>query len=873
MSTNKTTDHQQNQNEREKLIIVGNGMVGHRFCEILSQCGATRRYAITVYGEEKLPAYNRVKLSEYFEKLSAEPLMLTDAAWYANHDIELKTSARIKEIDHIQQFVVDDSGAEHAYDHLVLATGAEAFVPPLPGKELKGVFVYRTIEDLEAIIDYAQNASSAAIIGGGLLGLEAAKASLDMGLKTHVIEMASRLMPRQLDEQGASFLREKIEALGVNVHTNVMTRAIIENGEGDETVSGLAYAKMEDGQSPADMDGAEGDVLDVDLVIISAGIRARDELARDSGLQLGARGGIVIDERCQTSAEGVYAIGDVASFNDMVYGLVAPGYDMAEVVANNLMDEDKSFAGADLSTQLKLIGIDVASFGDAFAETEDCEVVRFVNPQGGIYKKLVVSGDGQRLIGGMMVGDATDYSRLTQICDNDVVLPKDLSALFFQGGEGSQMQVTVPGTAQICKCYSVTKDNLLEAINQGGCTDVGALKEKTKAGTGCGGCLPQMGELLHGELKKMGRSVVPHLCEHFALTRQELFAVVKIKELKTFSEVIQTAGSGHGCEICKPAVASILASVWNECVAKPAHNVIQDTNDRFLANIQKGGSYSVVPRVPGGEITPAQLIRIGEVAKKYELYTKITGGQRIDLFGARVDQLPGIWEELIEVGLESGHAYGKSLRTVKSCVGSTWCRFGVQDSTTMAIRIEERYRGLRSPHKLKSAVSGCIRECAEAQSKDFGIIATENGWNLYVCGNGGAKPQHAVLLASDLDDDTLIRYIDRFLMYYVRTADKLERTAWWFNKLEGGIEHLRDVIIEDRLGIAAELEADMEHHVATYQCEWKAVVENPELRMQYRHFANDDAPDDNIRFKEQRGQRVPVAWDAATNDRETVQQG
>ena len=849
-----------NTTEKQKIIIIGNGMVGHRFCEMLVQFGATDRYTIEVFGEEPRPAYNRVKLSEYFEKLSADPLMLANPDWYRDHEIELRTNARVQEIDHIQRFVVDDAGQEHPYDHLVLATGAAPFVPPLPGRELKGVFVYRTIEDLEAIIEYAQDATSAVVIGGGLLGLEAAKASLDMGLETHVIEMASRLMPRQLDDQGAKFLRDTIEELGVNVYTNVVTRAIVEDGS-EGRVGGLAYAVMQDGQSPQDLDGVEGEVLDCDLVIISAGIRARDELARDSGLEIGNRGGIAINERCQTNDANVYAIGDVASYKDMVYGLVAPGYDMAEVVARNLMGEDRVFDGADLSTQLKLIGIDVASFGDAFAESEGCEVVRFINPQGGIYKKLVVSGDGQRLIGGMMVGDATDYSRLVQICDNEVVLPKDLNALFFSGGADNQLHIEVPGTAQICKCYSVTKDDLIHAINRDGCSDIAEIKKITRAGTGCGGCLPQVGELLHVELKKQGRAVVPHLCEHFALTRQELFAVVKIKELKTFSEVLRTAGSGLGCEVCKPAVASILASVWNDIVAKPEHTVIQDTNDRFLANIQRGGTYSVVPRVPGGEITPDQLIRIGEVAKKYELYTKITGGQRIDLFGARVDQLPAIWEELIEVGLESGHAYGKALRTVKSCVGSTWCRFGVQDSTSMAILIEERYRGLRSPHKLKSAVSGCIRECAEAQSKDFGVIATEKGWNLYVCGNGGAKPQHAILLASDVDDQTLIRYIDRFLMYYIRTADKLERTAWWYNKLEGGIEHIRDVVIDDKLGIAAELEADMERHVATYQCEWKAVVENPELRMQFRHFANDDQPDENIRFKAQRGQRVPVAWE------------
>jgi nitrite reductase (NADH) large subunit len=333
-----------------------------------------------------------------------------------------------------------------------------------------------------------------------------------------------------------------------------------------------------------------------------------------------------------------------------------------------------------------------------------------------------------------------------------------------------------------------------------------------------------------------------------------------LQGLRTFSELIRQHGSGEGCEICKPAVASILASTFNDYILQTEHAGLQDTNDRFLANIQRDGTYSVVPRLAGGEVTPDQLIWLGKIAKKYGLYTKITGGQRVDMFGARLDQLPHIWRELVAAGFESGHAYGKAIRTVKSCVGSTWCRYGVQDSVAFAVRIENRYKGLRAPHKLKGAVSGCARECAEAQGKDFGIIATEKGYNLYVCGNGGMKPQHAVLLASDIDAETAIRYLDRFLMFYVKTADRLQRTAPWFNRLEGGIEYLRQVIIQDSLGICAELEAQMAHVVGTYQCEWKTTLESPEKLRMFRSFVNTDQADPSIVFVPERKQHRPAFW-------------
>jgi nitrite reductase (NADH) large subunit len=353
-------------------------------------------------------------------------------------------------------------------------------------------------------------------------------------------------------------------------------------------------------------------------------------------------------------------------------------------------------------------------------------------------------------------------------------------------------------------------------------------------------------------------AVTNHLCEHFKHSRQELFHLVRIGQLKTFGEILQKHGRGRGCDICMPAVASILASCWNEMILKPAHAPLQDTNDRFLANLQKNGTYSIVPRVPGGEITPQKLIVLGQVAQKFGLYTKITGAQRIDLFGARVEQLPLIWADLIAAGFESGHAYGKALRTVKSCVGSTWCRYGVQDSVAMAIDIENRYRGLRAPHKIKMAVSGCTRECAEAQGKDVGVIATEKGWNLYVCGNGGMKPRHAELLATDLDDKTLIRFIDRFLMFYIRTGDRLQRTSVWLENLEGGIEYLKKVVCDDSLGIGAELEAEVQRHVESYACEWKNAIETPDILRRFQHFVNSEAPDANVVFITERGQPVPA---------------
>jgi nitrite reductase (NADH) large subunit len=690
-----------------------------------------------------------------------------------------------------------------------------------------------------------------------LLGLEAAKALKDLGLTTHVVEFAPRLMAVQVDDGGGRVLRAKIEALGVKVHTGKNTVDIV---DGTTCKHKMKFA-----------DGSE---LETDLILFSAGIRPRDELAKQAGIAMGERGGIVIDNNCQTSDPDIYAIGECALWNGKLFGLVAPGYQMAQIVADRLLGKvDTLFAGADMSTKLKLLGVDVASLGDAHATSPGARCYTFVDERKQVYKKLVVNEDYSKLLGGVLIGDAEDYGTWLQMMLNGLALPANPEELIVPVMEGGKKPAglgvsALPASAQICSCNNVTKGAICSSIDAG-CTTIGALKTGTKAATSCGGCLPLVNQLLKAELARKGVSVSDHICEHFPYSRQQLFHLVRIGSVKTFEDMLNKHGQGLGCDICKPAIASILASCWNEFVLKRSNAVLQDTNDYFLANIQKDGTYSVVPRVPGGEITAEKLIVIGQVAKKFGLYTKITGGQRIDLFGAQVHQLPLIWKELIDAGFESGHAYGKALRTVKSCVGSTWCRYGVQDSVGFAIELENRYKGLRAPHKIKFAVSGCTRECAEAQSKDVGVIATEKGWNLYVCGNGGMKPRHADLLASDLDSATLVKYVDRLLMFYVRTADRLQRTATWLDNLEGGLDYLKQVVCEDSLGIAAELESDMARVVATYQCEWNTAINDVQTLKRFRHFVNSEKSDENVVFIEERGQIRPATLEERAQRRKT----
>lgn len=821
----------------EHIVIVGNGMVGHHLVAKLVEQQAHLEKLITVIGEERFIAYDRVQLSSLFSGKSHEDLMLSSEEWYQKHGINLILGSEVTAINRVQKSIILDGDDVLGYDSLVLATGSYPFVPPVPGHERDGIFVYRTLDDLSSIRNACDKAKTGAVIGGGLLGLEAANALRLLGVETHVIEFAPRLMPVQLDDGAGTILKEKIEKLGLTVHTSTATEKIIDG----ETAKHRMVFK-------------DAEPLEVDVIVFSAGIRPQDALARQCGLEIGERGGIVINDSCQTSDANIYAIGECALWQQRIFGLVAPGYAMARAVAGQIMGQGGDFTGADMSTKLKLLGVDVASIGDAQMQTEGAQELVLQDTCTGSYKKLVVDQSGTQLLGAILVGDNSDYDALLQAYLNKTVLPEHPAYLLF---DTSSLSGEVSDDTMICSCHNVTKGALVTAIHAGA-VELNDLKAATKAGTGCGGCSSMVKSVLDAELVAMGIEVNNHVCEHFEYSRQELFHICQVEEIKDFDTLLDKHGHGLGCDLCKPTAASIFASLWNEHIMEPQLSRLQDTNDAFMANMQKDGSYSIVPRVPGGEITPDKLIVLGEVAKKYDLYTKITGGQRVDLFGAQMEQLPEIWRELINAGFETGHAYGKSLRTVKSCVGSTWCRYGVDDSVGLAIELENRYKGLRSPHKLKFAVSGCTRECAEAQSKDIGVIATENGWNLYVCGNGGMRPRHADLLASDLSKEQLIALIDRVLMFYVRTADKLQRTSVWLENLEGGLDYLKQVVIEDSLKLCEQLEQQMSHVINSYQCEWKSTVESEEKLRKFRPFINHQEGSMALPYQRIREQRIPV---------------
>ncbi|HUP91317.1 MAG TPA: FAD-dependent oxidoreductase, partial [Solimonas sp.] len=629
-----------------KVVVIGHGMVGHKFLESLAKSSPAAQ--VTVLCEEPRPAYDRVHLTSYFSGKSADDLSVVAPGFFEQSGHVLRVGCKSTAINRELKVVRASDGSEHPYDKLVFATGSFPFVPPLPGKDRPGCFVYRTIEDLEAIAAASKEGRVGVVVGGGLLGLEAAKALHDLGLETHVVEFAPRLMAVQIDDGGGRVLRRKIEQLGVKVHTGKSTTSI------------------EDGATLRHrMKFADGGELEADLIVFSAGIRPRDELAKLAGLKLGERGGIAIDNHCRTSDPDVYAIGECALWNGRIFGLVAPGYEMARVAAAHVLHPSPlagegpgergspasapslptngfaigppppregggdvarpaaaEFLGADMSTKLKLMGVDVASIGDAHAATPGALTCSFVDEVKQVYKKLVVDAQQKRVLGAVLVGDAAEYGELLQMMLNGLALPSAPECLILpsigekKAGAGVG---ALPDAAQICSCNNVSKGAICAAVD-GGATSIGALKTCTKAATSCGGCAPLVTSLLKHELKRKGVAVDNHLCEHFPYSRQQLYHLVRIDQLKSFDAVLGKHGKGLGCDICKPTVASILASCWNEFVLKREHAVLQDSNDYFLANIQKDGTYSVVPRVPGGEITAEKLIVIGQVAQKYGLY-------------------------------------------------------------------------------------------------------------------------------------------------------------------------------------------------------------------------------------------------------------
>jgi len=829
-----------------KIAVIGNGMVGHRFIEDLLDKAPSDQFEITVFCEEPRKAYDRVHLSSYFSHHTAEELSLVREGYYEKHGVKVLVGERAITINRQDKLIHSNTGRSIYYDKLVMATGSYPWIPSIKGADTQDCFVYRTIEDLNAIEACARRSKRGAVVGGGLLGLEAAGALKNLGVETHVIEFAPMLMAEQLDQMGGEQLRSKIERLGVQVHTSKNTLEIVQKG--NEARKTMLFA--------------DGSSLEIDFIVFSTGIRAQDKLAAQCGLEIATpRGGIAINNHCQTSDPDVYAIGECASWNHQIFGLVAPGYKMAQVAVDNLLGNKSQFTGADMSAKLKLLGVDVGGIGDTHGRTPNTRSYVYLDENKEVYKRLIVSEDNKALLGAVLVGDTSDYGNLLQLVLNAIELPENPDTLILPSYANSPKSALgvdkLPDSAQICSCFDVTKGDLVKAINKG-CHTVAALKAETKAGTGCGGCIPLVTQVLNAELAKAGIETNNNLCEHFAFSRQELYHLIRVEGIKSFEQLLHKYGKGYGCEVCKPTVGSLLASCWNNYILEPELTPLQDTNDNFLGNIQKDGTYSVIPRSAGGEITPEGLMEIGRISREYNLYTKITGSQRIGMFGAQKDDLPEIWRQLINAGFETGHAYAKALRMAKTCVGSTWCRYGVGDSVGFGVELENRYKGIRTPHKMKFGVSGCTRECAEAQGKDVGIIATEKGWNLYVCGNGGMKPRHADLLAADLDHDTVITYLDRFMMFYIRTADKLNRTSVWLENLEGGIDYLRSVIIDDKLNLNAQLESELARLREKVICEWRETVDSPEAQVRFRHFINSTLRDPNVQTVSEREQHRPA---------------
>ena len=589
---------------KAKIVVVGNGMVGHHFVEEMSK---HEDYQVTVLSAESRLAYDRVYLSSYFAGKTAEDLALTTPEHYDELGVNFETNAKVTNIDKSAKVVTTESGESFAYDKLILATGSYPFVPPIPGGDVEHSLVYRTIDDLEAIQASANVSKVGVVIGGGLLGLEAAKALKELGLETHVVEFAPQLMAVQVDGGGGRVLRAKIEELGVQVHTSKATNVI---EEGDKHRYKLCFS--------------DDTVLETDLILFSAGIRPYDNLAREFDLELGARGGIVIDNQCKTSDADIYAIGECALWNNFIYGLVAPGYNMAKVAVKNICGEAAEFTGADMSTKLKLMGVEVGSIGDAHAKTEGALTYTYENQPEAIYKKIVVSADKTKMLGAVLIGDTSEYDSLLQYMLNDIDLPESPEGLILpSAGDKPTLGVdALPDSASICSCHNVTKGDIIAAIDCGA-VDVGQVKSDTKAGSGCGGCAALVKSVADNEFEKRGVEVKKDICEHFAYSRREIYDLVSVEKIKTFDELLDKHGKGLGCEICKPLAGSVLASVWNDYILKKPHLSLQDTNDTYLGNMQKDGTYSVVPRIAGGEITPDKLIVLGEVAKKYNLYTNL----------------------------------------------------------------------------------------------------------------------------------------------------------------------------------------------------------------------------------------------------------
>ncbi|WP_340023424.1 nitrite reductase large subunit NirB [Paenibacillus sp. FSL K6-1096] len=797
--------------KRKKLVLVGNGMAGVRAIEHLLKL-APEAYEITIFGREPHPNYNRIMLSSVLAGgASLDEIVINDLAWYESFNIRLYTGHTVTSINTAARTVTTDQGITAAYDELILATGSNPFMLPIPGVEKENVIAFRDIKDTQIMQDISQKYSKALVIGGGLLGLEAARGLLHLGMSVSVVHIHDYIMERQLDETAAIMLRKELEAQGMKFLLKKQSEAIL----GQKRAKGLLFA--------------DGMAAEADLIVMAVGIKPNVELARRSGIEVNR--GIVVNDYMETSLPGIYAVGECAEHRGIAYGLVAPLYEQGAVLAKRLAGvPTEGYAGSVTSTKLKVSGVDVFSAGQ-YTEQPGTKALRFQDETEGIYKKLVIRED--KLIGAVLFGDTNDGAELFSMIkkgenikgrEKELLLGVPADAL--ASPKGNRLEGMADDEI-ICGCNGVTKGTIAEAITTGGCTSVGQIKACTKASASCGGCKPLVEGLLQLYAGEAAVTVKEGICGCTTLGRDEIVAEIKRMKLTTVKEVMHVLSwsNEEGCPKCRPSLNYYLGMLWPEEYVD--ENESRYTNERYHANIQKDGTYSVVPRIYGGVTSPAELIKIAEVAVKYDVpLVKFTGGQRLDLLGVRKEDLPKMWEEL---DMPSGHAYGKTLRTVKTCVGSTYCRFGTQDAMSMGIRLEKAFERMNAPGKVKLAVSGCPRNCAEATIKDFGVVAIDGGWELHVGGNGGVHVRATDLLCVVKTDDEVLEWASAFLQYYRENAGWNERTAQWVERV--GLESIKQALAspEERLALQERLQKTL----SLTTDPWKQIVNTPELRKNF----------------------------------------
>jgi len=791
---------------KRKLVVIGNGMAGARTVEEILALGGADRFEITMFGDEPTGNYNRILLSNVLNGSNhEEDIFLNPLEWYTRNNIRLHAGMRAAGLLRRAKLVYGEDGEAEPYDKLIIATGSRPFIPLMEGTNMvdgsfkPGVFVFRTLEDCREIAAYANGKGSAAVIGGGLLGLEAARGLQNFGLQVNVVHLAGHLMEQQLDSGAGAILKASMEKLGVKVLLRKSTAAIL----GPDRVMGLRFA--------------DESTLDCDMVVISAGIKANWEIAAGCGLTV--ERGIVVDDQMRTDDRDIYAVGECAQHRGRTYGLVAPLWEQAKVLAAHITGKNTKAAyhGSKIATKLKVMGVEVASMGIVEPQDDDDEVVQFSEPKRGTYKKLIIR-EG-RLVGGILLGDISKAAYLMQAFDRNTPLPEERLQLLFDIGDPPK-QVTfeeMSADTQVCNCNGVSKGALVACVNAGK-RSAKAVMDATRAGMGCGSCKCMVSDIVEWACggKAEEDPSVHYYVPGVPMTKPELIQAVLERNLRSVSAVFASLAGGKEDAGSKPGLASLLKTLW-----KAEYDDERDArfiNERIHANIQKDATFSVVPQIPGGITSPAQLRRIADVAEKYDVpLVKLTGGQRIDLLGIKKDDLPNVWRDL---EMPSGYAYGKSYRTCKSCVGTDFCRFGVGDSISLATKIEHEFQGMDSPHKMKLATAGCPRNCSEAMVKDLGAVAVEGGkWEIYIGGAAGSSVRKGdVLCVVDSHEDVL-RYMGRFIQYYRENAKYLERTHGFVTRL--GIGNIRSVVVDDSEGIGARLEREIAESKAAYKDPWK----------------------------------------------------